>query len=77
MRKDLAELDVQLIEAHAKADHISLVELYKGAAEAMDSRGDIDAACFYLTQAYVFALELGHPSAQELHSTLKERGREE
>ena len=51
-----------------------LVQLY---AEAADQAGDVEAECFYLTQAYVFALQTGAPEADSLHARLKAHGREE
>jgi len=62
-----------LLEAHAGADRARLIRLYEQAA---DSAGDLDAACFFLTHAYVFALEAGHPQAPHLHRRLKAHGRE-
>ena len=38
---------------------------------------DIDAACFYLTHAYIFALDCGDSSAPELHKMLVGFGREQ
>lgn len=69
-----AELDRALLAAHAAHDKRRLVTLYAEAAEAANS---IDAACFYLTHAYVFALDAGHPMADELHRRLLAHGREE
>lgn len=66
-------LDAQLIQAHARQDRAALVGLYTAAA---DSANDLDAACFYLTHAYVFALEQGDMRAPDLHSRLKAEGRE-
>ena len=37
---------------------------------------EIDAACFFLTHAYVFALEAGASEAGVLHARLKAQGRE-
>lgn len=67
-------LDARLLEAHARDDHPALVTLY---SEAADTARDADAIGFYLTHAYIFALELGHPDAASLHARLKETGREE
>ena len=51
--------DQDLLNAHAAGDTARLCVLYHQAALASD---DIDAACFYATHAYVFALECDHPS---------------
>ena len=68
------DLDAQLLRAHAADDRRALVTLYSRAA---DGAPDTDAACFYLTHAYVFALETGAPEAPALHARLKAQGREE
>ncbi len=66
------DLDSQLLAAHARGDQPALVTLY---ALAADQANQIDAACFYLTHAYIFALELGHPDTQTLHARLARHGR--
>ena len=71
---DLFELDRRLLAAHAKEDMAALVGLY---AEAADQSNDLDAACFYLTQAYIFALDAGDDRAAILRSRLVDAGREE
>ena len=68
-------LDHQLLEAHANKDAQSLVRLYTQAADQREAEGDIDAACFYLTHAFVYALEAGEPVAGALNMRLAERGR--
>ncbi len=67
------ELDAALLAAHAADDRTALVELY---AQAAESAKDMTAAGFYLTHAYVFALEAGLPEAAALHAKLKADGRE-
>ncbi len=69
----MRELDDQLLAAHARNDRAALVGLY---TQAADCAGDPDATCFYLTHAYVFALELGDARAPALHARLKDAGRE-
>ncbi|WP_293447254.1 hypothetical protein [Planktotalea sp.] len=68
------DLDARLLTAHERDDRPALVTLYSEAAEADLNE---DAQGFYLTHAYVFALELGHPNAPTLHARLKALGREE
>lgn len=63
------ELDARLLAAHARDDKEALVLLYTQAADAAESRHDTQAARFYLTHAYVFALDTG--SAE--YSSLKLR----
>lgn len=66
-------LDDKLLEAHARDDRAALIGLYSQAAETVNDR---DAACFYLTHAYVFALDVGDARACDLHSQLVAQGRE-
>ncbi len=72
---DLAELDKRLIRAHSDYDVPALIRLYHEAANDAEQRQDHDAACFYLTHAFVFALEYGAPEADELNRKLHEHGR--
>ena len=76
-RLDPAALDAALIEAHEAGDDPRLASLYTEAADAAEAKGDIDACCFYLTQAYVFALTSGARQAGSLHARLMAHGREE
>jgi hypothetical protein len=69
----MSDLDTRLIAAHEAGDRRALIGLY---AEAADRMNDLDAACFFLTHAYVFALEAGTSEAAPLHARLKAHGRE-
>ena len=71
------ELDTALLDAHERGDGAQLVRLYRQAADQALGAGDIQRGCFYLTHAFVFALEAGMPEAQELCLTLVKYGREE
>lgn len=68
-----AALNERLLAAHAAKDKAALVSLYTRAA---DVSATMDATCFYLTHAYIFALDLGDPRASALHARLVEHGRE-
>ncbi len=72
----LENLDARMLAAHGDNDLVSLIGLYTLAANMSEARGDIDAACFYLAQAYVFALDTGAPAARTVHARLKVHGRE-
>ena len=72
-----ASLDTELIAAHEAGDQPRLVSLYTQAADETEAAGDIGACCFYLTQAYVFALACAAPEAEPLHARLLAHGREE
>lgn len=69
----MSALDAQLLAAHEANDGATLVTLYTQAADEAD---DVDTACFYLTHAYIFALELGHPDTETLRARLVKHGRE-
>jgi len=70
----MKDLDARLLAAHAAGDRAALVALYEEAAEAAKTP---QAAGFYLTHAYVFALEMNHPDAPRLRERLMAEGREE
>lgn len=63
-----------LLAAHAAGDHAALVDLYEEAALTVN---DEDAKGFFLTHAYIFALEQNHPKAATLKTHLIRMGREE
>lgn len=65
-------LDALLIAAHCAGDTDALVSLYTQASA--EAHTDV-AKGFYLTHAYVFALEAGDPRAQELSNQLRMQGR--
>jgi hypothetical protein len=67
------DLNDRLLAAHRVYDQPALVALYTEAAAVAD---EPDAKGFYLTQAYVYALELGHPDAPALRADLIRMGRE-
>ena len=67
------DLDARSLAAHARNDGQALITLL---TEAADAAGDLDAACFFLTCAHVYALEAGAPEAADLHARLKAHGRE-
>ncbi len=77
VERDSSALGAALLRAHAAGDQAGLVRLYACAADRAEAAGETDAACFYLTHAYVFALATGAAEADALHARLKARGREE
>lgn len=70
---DRDEIEAALLEAHASGNKAALSVLY---ARAADAEIDPEAQAFYLTQAYVFALDTGAPTAKVLHASLVALGRE-
>jgi len=71
----MSDLNARLLAAHASGDASALIQLYTIAADEVEAR-DIDAACFYLTHAYVFALEAGDAACPALQARLAAHGRE-
>jgi len=69
-----SDLDARLLAAHAAGDAWALVTLYAQAATQAETE---TAQAFYLTHAYVFALEVNHPDAHALNAKLVAMGREE
>jgi hypothetical protein len=67
------DLHADMLAAHAAGDTDALVTLYSAAARGA---ADVDAACFFLTHAYVFALERGDARAGPLRAQLVAHGRE-
>jgi len=66
-------LHAAMLAAHEKHDSAALIRLY---TQAADTANDTDAACFFLTHAYIFALEAGSCEAPALRARLVEQGRE-
>ncbi|PCJ04259.1 MAG: hypothetical protein COB16_19240 [Rhodobacteraceae bacterium] len=69
----MTSLEARLLTAHAASDRLALVALY---TEAADTAATQDAAGFYLTQAYIYALEQDHDDAAILRNKLVSMGRE-
>ncbi|RVT85660.1 hypothetical protein DXV76_07875 [Rhodobacteraceae bacterium CCMM004] len=74
---DDRSLDRALCAAHARADAGALIRLYDAAAQRRLADGRLDAACFYLTHAYVHALEAGSDQASAFRARLRDHGRED
>ncbi|MBO9447300.1 hypothetical protein [Ruegeria sp. R14_0] len=72
---DKQELDRLLLDAHDRNDRADLIRFYTMAADEREAAQDIDAACFYLTHAFVFALESGALEADTLNQRLVAHGR--
>lgn len=72
----MPDLHKAMLDAHDEENGQLLASLYEKAADEAENRGNIDAACFFLTHAYVFALEEGLASAEQLQMRLWRHGRE-
>lgn len=70
----MSALNERLLAAHAAGDKQALVRCY---AEASHNAPTEDARSFFLTHAYVYALEIDHPDAAALLQQLRDLGREE
>lgn len=73
MTDDPQRLNRALLAAHDAGDRAALVGLYARAARLADGA---EARGFFLTQAYVFALETGAPEVTPLRAELVAMGRE-
>lgn len=72
-----AELQHRMLCAHHAGDAALLPMLYLEAARLREAQGEVDAACFFFTHAYVYALDAGDDTAaQQAHSRLKAHGRD-
>ena len=68
------DLNATILDAHARDDRRVLVGLYTRAADRAEA---VDEECFFLTYAYIYALEIGHPEAGTLKARLVGYGREQ
>ncbi|MEM6407217.1 MAG: hypothetical protein AAF700_02235 [Pseudomonadota bacterium] len=69
-----SDLHAQLLEAHARGETKELAGLYEAAADQAQTE---EARGFFLTQAFVFALDAGTARAAILRQKLVELGRED
>lgn len=69
----MSDLSARLLAAHERDDRPALVTLYCEASHVAET--DI-ATGFFLTHAYIYALELGHSQAPALRARLVAMGRE-
>lgn len=68
--------EAALFLAIANGASEKIAKLYAARGERAFQDGNEDEGCFYLTQAYVFALEAGSCDAAKFHAKLMEYGRE-
>ena len=71
------KINNNIITAYKKKDLKNLVLLYENLGMSELKRNNIDAGCFFLTNAYTYALEGGLASEKKIHKILKLYGREE
>lgn len=68
-------INADILAAHAADDGVALVKHYTRIADEAEHRSDKDACCFFLTQAYVFALQHGLDEHHVLQLRLQAYGR--
>ncbi|MEM7631507.1 MAG: hypothetical protein AAF227_05740 [Pseudomonadota bacterium] len=66
----MSTLEARLLNAHMRRDRAALVALYQEAADSAEPA----ARPFFLTQAYVYALETGHADVDTLRARLVAMG---
>lgn len=69
------QIDAAIIAADKAQDPHALAALYGRAALGLEQNGDIDAACFFYTHAFVFALEAGSEAAKTYRAALLRHAR--
>ena len=69
-------LHTKLLKAHECDDTATLSLLYAQAADESQGTGDTQAMFFFLTQAYIFALDSGLPVAADYNRRLAQHGRD-
>ena len=75
---DSTDLHERILAGHAAGDGHLLAQLYAEAGQLAAANGEVDKACYFFTQAYVFALEAGENAvAEKLQAILRQHGREE
>ncbi len=77
LQNDTDVLEGRLLAAHQQGDGAELVRLYTQAADMFEGNNQIETACYFLTNAYIFALESGDERALALYKRLVIHGREE
>ncbi len=65
----------RLLAAHEAEDPALLSRLYSEAGDMAEISGDRDRAAFFLTHAWIFALEAGLDGAEDLRMRLRAWGR--
>ncbi|MXX90833.1 MAG: hypothetical protein F4213_06305 [Boseongicola sp. SB0677_bin_26] len=75
MADEQAALERELLAAHESGEGNALIGLYAAAADKAEASDDIDSAAFFLTHAWIFALERGDERAEALRARLASWGR--
>ena len=75
VKADRATLERRLLSAHEEGGAARLSRLYDEASRMAEGDGDRERAAFFLTHAWVYALEAGDPVADDLCDRLRLWGR--
>ncbi len=73
--RELDNLDAQLLLALESGQTAQQISVYQRVASHHLAAGDVDAACFYATQAWVLALASGDAAEASLQRMLRTHGR--
>ena len=73
--KTRPDLEARLQAAHATNDQAELVMHYSKAADLACEDKAFDEAAFFLTHAWIFALESGHEMSERLADRLRAMGK--
>lgn len=74
---EAGRLESELLAALEAGDLDRVVSIYELAGRLKEQSGDIDAACFLYTHAFVHALQAGDRRSETLRAILVGYGREE
>ncbi|MEM8952466.1 MAG: hypothetical protein AAGA21_15860 [Pseudomonadota bacterium] len=70
------DLNTTIEQAHDEGQLEKLAVSYARGGALYERQGETDAACFFWTQAYIFALDVGAaPLADAMHDKLRAFGR--
>ena len=75
--KLLEEINELILTAHKLNNIGELSILYENLGMYELRRNNTDSGCFFLTNAYIYALEENLKSAEQIHKVLTKYGREE
>ena len=72
---DASDLEEAILSAYENADQPALIRLYRRAADRAEAEQNIDQAAFFLTYAWIYALEQGDDDAVTFWRRLADWGR--
>ena len=72
---EFSQIDMDISDAFQKKQMDKVCSLYYEAANYFEKKADIEAACFFYTQALVMALEENHDLKENIIYMLEKYGR--